>query len=800
MKLSLAWIFDHIDADWKKQDIKNLVALFNQTTAEIEDFYTLSFDMSHFFMGMQKQVSSQGIVIDVPELGEEINMPARNTAEDMIPPSVKTPCFMIKKEGNGFRWATLADFGVEKGGFVPALDVAACDMNGKWRSLFEAEDIIIEVDNKSITHRPDMWGHRGFAREIAAFLRLPLRNAKSFLKEIPVQTFEHESQPTASTPFIIKNQAPKACSRFVGCYVSSIENKPTPLLTASRLLKVGSRPINALVDLTNYVMYDWGLSLHAYDATVIDQKQIVVRMAKEGEKIHLLDDTKRELTDRDLVIADAKKPMGIAGVMGGFADSLHSSTTSIFIESATFDAGTVRRTAQRYKIRTEASARFEKTLDPNQTIEAMQRFLKLVTDIGLHAKIADEMISVGHDTKPHVIEVSHEFLERRLGMPIPEDQIINNLSRLEFAVLKSFDAHKKVFYLVTVPSFRASKDIRIKEDIVEEVVRCFGFDKIEPKLPHIMRTPFDFSPVSRMQKIKDNLARAADMTEQQNYAMFDENFITNLGLIPDVSVQLLNPVSENYRRMITSLVPGLLKNIKENHVQQDSMSFFECGRIWKKQAEKPVENKSVAGIVFKKRATVNFYDWKFIINNLFATLGFNISKITWTKAEGGIDPWYQTNQTAVVRYDNKVVGVAGNADSGILNKLDTNVPCDAFVFELDGDFLMTAPLPLPHYHGISKFQETYVDISLFVPLKLEAATLEKTIIQTSPLIKNVYLVDFFEKEGVQQLIEGVNQDVRALTFRIWLGRDEKTLEKAEIDEVWQRVSAAVSSYGVKVRM
>ncbi len=796
MKLSLAWIFDHIDANWKEQNIDNLVALFNKRTAEIEDFYRLSYDLNNFFIGIQTKNTATSITITIPELSHDIELPLRSTTIDMIPTTTTVLYFMVKKEGNSFKWATLTDFGVEKEGLIPALDVPSEALTGGWRTIFEAEDVILEVDNKSITHRPDMWGHRGFAREIAAFLHLQLHPKQRFLKELPVQTFTNESQTTASTPFNIKNQAQQACSRFAGFYISSLENKPTPLWLASRLLKVGSRPINALVDLANYVMLDWAQPLHAYDADKISEQTIIIRMAHDQEKLTLLDSTECSLTKNDLVIADTKKALCLAGVMGGLNSSLAAPTKSLFLEGATFDAGHIRRSAQRYKMRTDASARFEKTLDPNQVIDAIKRFIKLIDDNNLRTHYAQEIISVGTDAATQVIEVSHEFLERRAGCSFTEDDIIQLLSRLEFKVLKSFNVDQKVIYLITIPSFRASKDIKIKEDIVEEVVRCFGFENITPQFPTITRTPFDLSKVKRLSTIKHFCASAASMTEQQNYSMDDEQFIKKLGINPERAITIVNPVSENYMHMISSLVPGLLKNITDNHIYQDALSFFECARIWKKQKNEPVEQQAIAGIFFKKRTAVDFYQCKQHLTNLFATLGFDRHAITWHKADKQPAAWYRPYQTAILMYKQQLIGVAGKADPILLNKLDIDVPCDAFIFELDGNFLLTEQHATKMYQPISKFQENYFDVSLFVPRKLETALLEQCIQTSNPLIKSVDLIDIFEREAEPQ----ETTDVRALTFRVWLGLAEKTLEKSDIDMVRQHVVAVLEKLGARVRM
>ena len=520
-------------------------------------------------------------------------------------------------------------------------------------------------------------------------------------------------------------------------------------------------------------------------------------MAHDQETLTLLSGEEVTLTPDDLVIADGQKPLCLAGIKGGLHSSMTSSTTSVLLEAANFEASHVRKSAQRHKIRTDSSARFEKTLDSNQTVQAIQRFVHLLEASGIVAEYAQEIISLGDDVKSTVIELSHEFLERRIGLTFTPDQVINLLSPLEFHVTQSFDQEKNIIYNVTVPSFRASKDIKIKEDILEEVVRCYGFEKISSALPRITREPFDVSPIMRLRKVKYFLAHGALMAEQQNYSLYDEQYLTQLGFIPDTVVSLVNPVSENFYRMITSLVPGLLKNVQENHVQHDVLSFFEYGRIWNKAETGVNESASLSGIFFKKRLDVNFYDCKQHLANLFATVGFDPSDITWQKLDGSIQqeaPWYRPYQSAQLMYDKKVIGIAGKIEPVLLSKLDIDTTCDAFVFEIDGDFLCALNPGIPAYKPLSKFQETFFDLSLFVPLSLQAATLQKNIAGLSELVHDVNLIDFFEKN------DSVVGGVRALTFRVWLVHHERTLEKHDIDALWQQAVDAVQALGAQVRM
>ncbi len=797
MKLSIAWIFDHIDAHWQDYDINLIVSKFNQTTAEIEKFYPVNINLEDFYLAQLPTIDSLNVFI--PELQKKITMPERDHTFDLILKSATNIPFLIKKDHDKFLWAQLSDFGVEKDGLLPALNATEQDRTGTWREKFEHTDIIIEVDNKSITHRPDMWGHRGFAREIAAFLELPFLSKEKFLASKKALTFETTSEATQENPFIIDNQVPQACNKFNGLWFPTIENKPSDIFITSRLLKVGSRPINAIVDLTNYVTQDWSQPVHAYDADKITDKKVIIRMAKQDEKLLILDGTELSLTPDDMVIADNKKPMCLAGVKGGMHDSIDQHTKSILFEAANFNPKHVRLSAIRHKTRTDSSARFEKTLDPNQACESILRFIKLLEQCSINATSTNAVISVGPDAPELQINVKHDFLEKRTGLTLTSDDVTNLLSRLEFQV-ETKKENNHTTYAITVPTFRSSKDIKIKEDILEEVARLYGFNKVKLELPRIHRTPFDLSGITKSRKIRHYLAHTARMIEQQNYALYNEQSLTELNLKQPTNVTIINPVSENYSRLVYSLIPGLLKNIKENHVHQDSLNFFEFARVWNnKKKENIHEQKSIAGIFFEKRKPVDFYICKNYIEQLLITLGFDQAKISWQKIEKNTDeykPWYRSYQATRIIYTPneqtpQEIGIMGKIDPEFARTLDILPESDAFIFELDGNMLLHEKPSTKRYAPISRYQATSFDLSLLAPLTLTCKALEKELRDISPLVKQVTLIDYFEKEEWT--------DKRSLTFRILLSSNEKTLEKEEIESVRQQAINTIQSRGAELR-
>lgn len=776
MKLSLTWIFDHIDADWKSFSIKDIITKINSTTAEIENFTKLELNINEFELAQVIKVDDK-ITVKLVDSNKEIILFNRLDAKI-------NDLFLIKKENNEFRWATLHDLGSSKEGLVPDLYISEKDLkNSNWKHQFEAEDYILELDNKSITNRPDLWGHRGFAREIAAIFNLPLKPISEFIElkpKIEVKLFEKNNE----IPFDIKIENHDACKRFAMYYMPNITIKPSTLFMSMRLSKIDTRPINLIVDSTNYVMQDLSQPMHAFDANKIKSK-IGPRFAKKDEKITLLDNETVKLTEHDLVIADAEKPVALAGIMGSINSEVDNRTNSLLIESASFDAGTVRKTSTSVKKRTDASSRFEKSLDPNQNIIALERFIKLLSlnDI----KTDYSIVSLGETKPAKVIEISHDFIEKKLGTKIDSKFVIKTLEKMEFAVVVQQQEKNELKYIITVPSFRATKDITIPEDIVEEIGRFYGYDNIKFVLPAKQIKPFDLEETRRLRTIKQYLAFGAQMHEVQNYPFYDENFIKELNWQPRISTKVATPVSENWQRLVNSLIPHLLKNIQQNLLHPQKLNFFEVNNVWDTISEsKSIEKKSLAGIFFDKKNPINFYDCKTSLNSLFHSLNLDIQ---WVKAKTeNLSSWYSNYQTAELTYKDKVIGFAGMASKSFFSPISSS---DAFIFEIDADLLLKEKAPKIKFKAISKYPSVWLDISLLVPLKVTVTQITNIIESSDSKIFKAELVDHFENPNWT--------DKKSLTMRYYLGDEHKTLSKDEIDEVMGKVIENIKKIDAQIR-
>lgn len=771
MKLSLAWIFDHIIGDWKEYDIDQLVSKFNATTAEIEKVEKVYFDTGLLFIGTLQSINTDDVILFCPELDREIVLPLRPDAQP-------GNCYMVIKEKKEFTWAFLSHLGAEKDGLLPAISISKQEMAGEWKQSVEQEDFILHLDNKSITNRPDLWGHRGFAREIAAMLDLPMRAEEHFLASKPIRHYE-TSAPAASNQPIQLTIATPACKRLAGYYIEAIEQKSSLLWMAHRLCRIDARPINALVDMTNYVMYDMGQPMHAFDAQAISTKELVATMAHEGQSLELLDGEKVQLTSQDCIMSDGKTPLALAGIMGGKSSAVSAKTHSILIEAANFDAGTIRKTSARLKKRTEASARFEKSLDPMQNTQGLLRFLKLLEVAGIGYKGGDAIASVGPLVQERKIVITHDEVLRRLGVIVSAEVIERLLTSIGFGV-----QHQKNGYVIMVPSYRATKDITIKEDVIEEIGRLLGYTTFPQHLPMRAMKPFSITQLQRIRLIKNLAAYSLGMHEVYNYALYDEEFLQRLKWTPLDGIVLKNPLSAHWQTLVTSLIPHLLKNVYQNHVAHDALRFFEINRIWSLHDGKVHEQQAYAAIFYAKK-DVDFYDSKAYIQSLFHALGL---LVVWQKPTTPLAPWYSAYQTAELVCDGTVIGHAGMVAPEFLARI---VEGNAFIVELSIDFLKKQPALRREFESLPKYQTVTLDISMLVPLATSVAHIEELIIKADARIRDVQLVDYFSKDEWH--------DQRSMTMRMHIFDEDKTMTKQEIDDVWNSVTQAVSQAGVTIR-
>jgi len=770
MKLSLSWLFDHIAFSKKDIDIPQLAKLFNETTAEIDQIESVKTDLSSLYAASVKENTDFELIVSVPELSKDLALPLR---KDLLEDS----WFLLKQEGHNVRWATLADVGSSKDGLMPALMMSKEQAYGTWRESVDAEDTIITIDNKAITNRPDLWGHRGCAREVAALLKKELVPEESFLAQLPIVHYDQHAPSTGEHAYDIRIDAPP-CKRIATLAITDITYHASIPWMAFRLARVDLRPLDALVDCTNYVMADLGQPMHVFDGNALSHKKIRVRSGLHGEKLTLLDGEEITIEPSMCIISDGDTPISLAGIMGGNDSAIGQKTKALLLESGSFNASTIRLAATRLKKRTEASTRFEKSLDPNQNTTALLRYIKLLDDA--HIKYAREngIQSVGMLMQEKIVALSHELIEQKIGMKISIDSIISILKRLEFGV--EGDEQLRI----TVPPFRATKDVSIPEDIVEEIARFVGYKTIIPVLPKRTMQAYSVSSLERKRRLKHMLAYGLSLREVQTYAFYDEEFLTKLSYNPTDTLRIANPLSEHWQRLITSLVPNLLKCVVTNNAQEESLRFFEVNKVWFMEGSSQ-ETEECAGIWYEKKKEIDFYAGKALIERLMSALALPIQ---WKKPTSSLDPWYDLNQTGELWVGDRVIGRAGKVSKRFIDHL---IEGDAFIFELDAHFMHMYEPNTVAVKSPSKYPSTEQDISMLVPHRISVAELEEAILKADNRITHTHLIDSFEKADWP--------DQKSLTFRYTAEDHDTTLSKEEIENLYKKVVAALQSFGGEIR-
>lgn len=775
MKISIAWAFDHIEADYRKVDIAALITKLSQTTAEVERYHVIDTSLERFSFVTIKSMTNE-IYAYSPEWLKNITLPKRADVQE-------GGWYLIRHHENSYTWATSADLGSYKEMLLPAMHITADYQKGAWKKSFEKKDYVIEIDNKSINHRPDLWGHRGFAREIAAILDYPLKPMEQFCAPIKVITKDYHTGASTDFPYTMLVETKALVSRFAGVYIPQITYTPSLLWMATRLSRIDSRSINAIVDGTNYVMFDTSQPMHAFDADRLSQQTVIARHARNKEMLTLLDDQLIELTDKDLVIADAHRPVSLAGIMGAKESSVRSSTKALFLEAAHFDAATIRKSSQHHKLRTESSARFEKNLDPNQNIIALQRFVQLLHDGHIPFEGVLTIMSFGAVMQPLVLKVSHQDIERKLGTSIAPSFVRKTLEKLDFHVQEKQE-NNELWYTIIVPTFRATKDIAIPEDIVEEVGRFYGYGNITPQLPFHETKPSPLQSVLQQYRIKQLLAFGFSMRELYTYAFFDESFLQIIGWDPGKTVQVKDPVSANWYRLVTTLVPNMLKAVTENAPTYDQLRFFEWARCFM-QRQQIVEKKVLTGIFYEKCSAVHFYDIKTELHKLFVQIGMPVQ---WQPTQEIAYPWFDRAQTAQLEYNGESVGIAGMIDPSYMKKCAEG---SAFVFELNADLLLTYEKPIHTFHPLPKYPAIERDVSILAPLSLSVEELTRLIMGVDNHIRSAALIDMFQKKEWH--------DQRALTFRYIMRDTNKTMTKEQADVIDKKVREIITHAGAVIR-
>lgn len=785
MLISMNWINDFVDLSGL--DLEKLIHQFTLSTAEVEDIYYMGRDIENVvvarILSVENHPNSKKLHLLKVDAGDQIYdcvCGAPNVREGLTVAFAREGG---KVAGMDIVCASIA--GYESHGMCCSekeLGISA-DHSGLWEitddlplgtpvtEAYAIRDVVFEVDNKSLTNRPDLWGHYGIAREFAALTGRTLQ---------PVSRMDLTPY-AALAPIDIDIIDKELCFRYTGLKVRNITKKVSPVNMRIRLFYCGMRAINLLADLTNYLMLELGQPMHAFDCAKVDSIQ--VKRFDQPFDFETLDGAKRRIDENTLMICSKGEPVAIAGIMGGLSSEIEDDTDSLLLESANFDAVSVRKSSTRIGLRTDASMRYEKTLDPEMTDTAIEHFMQLLTEIDPGVQVISSMtdVYVRHYDK---IDLSFDkkYVDRYTGIDISNEQILNTLNALGFHASLCGET-----FTVHVPSWRATKDVTIKADIIEEITRIYGYDNFK-----ITSTKSALAPVLRTtgsnddRFTKDLLVQRYGLHEVHSYIWCDAKKYKELNIEIEDNVRVINAMTPDHVVLRRSMVPTMITYLNENKAYASEFGIFEIGRVAEGLKEDGLCNeRKHLGIAFYSR-TRSEKDVYLGLRDMMASLGMELKHrpFTFRIAEAAHN-WQHPRNTAEISLDGVCLGFITVVHPSVQSKVDKKAVIVAA--ELDMDAFSALSASVIRYDEPSKFPGIDIDLSLVVSDTQTYSALSAAWANVTPLLKSVSLIDSYSGA------------VKSITLRFTFSSMEKTLSKAEVQGHVDTIVENLGRLGVTLR-
>ncbi|MCR4923935.1 MAG: phenylalanine--tRNA ligase subunit beta [Lachnospiraceae bacterium] len=787
MFVSMNWIRDFVDLEG--EDLEELIQRFTLSTAEVEGVEYKGKDISDVVVGeilscedhpdsdhlhLLKVDAGDGVydvVCGAPNARAGIKTAFAKLGARVGEIVIK-PAKLRGQTSNGM-CCSAKELGISDD-HSGIMELSPSLENGKdLKEIFPIEDIIFEVDNKSLTNRPDLWGHYGMAREFAALVDRPL-------KELPLKEADYTGDKEVSIE--VKNS--ELCYRYTGVRIENIHENVSPMYMQIRLFYCGTRAINLLADLTNYIMLELGQPTHAFDGNKISK--IVVDTPKENIKFTTLDGNEREITPETLMIYDNETPVAIAGIMGGLDSEIVDNTNSLVLECANFDGVSVRKSAASLGLRTDASARYEKTLDPEMTMTAAKRFIKLLSDIDKNAKCVSKITDVYVKHYPQrSVAFNKAFIDRYTGIDISSERINKTLTALGFKVSQDKDEFE-----VSVPSYRATKDISMQADIVEEITRIYGYDNFEIKTTRSPIVPAKMSEKRREENlIKDLLVKAYQANEVHTRIWADPDELRDIGLSPEENVMLLQGSKEQETGILrTDMFESFLPLVYSNRNYKPSFTVFEIGRVvhGTKEDGTALEKRMLAIALYSKELKEKelYFKGVGLVNTIIDELKHK--RAEYEKAKP-LHVWQHPKNTSLIKVSDKVIGCINTLHPTTLKKIAKNgaVVC----IEMDMDKLLELASNEFEFEEPSRFPGIDYDISILIPEGVRFESIEKEIRSTgSDKLKKISVIDIYD-----------NDKIKSITIRLAFSSDERTLTGEEVQKDVDRILERLAKLNIKLK-
>lgn len=786
MFVSMNWIKEYVDLSGL--DTEELIRRFTLSTAEVEDIYFKGNDLENVVVGqivsVEKHPDSKKLHLLQVYVGDrivDIVCGAPNVRIGMVVPVAleggRVPAGEIKA-------ATIAGY-VSHGMCCAADELGISDDHAGLMEIFDdvklgtditelypIKDVIFEVDNKSLTNRPDLWGHYGIAREFAAITGRELK---------PIDVDNSAYDEGEEVPVSINSEL---VYRYSALRVKNITKTVSPVAMQIRLYYCGMRGINLLADLTNYIMLEMGQPMHAFDGTKVDS--IAVGTPDAKGKFTTLDETEREIDENTLLIYNNDEPVAIAGIMGGLDSEIVGDTNSVVLESANFDGISVRKTSSRLGLRTDASMRYEKILDPEMTVTAIRRFMKLLKEIDPDCVVASKLADKYMKKYPAVeLKFDKKYVDRYTGIDISNERIVETLTNLGFGVKLENDE-----FTVDVPTWRATKDVTIKADIIEEITRIYGYDNFK-----ITTTKSALKPV-RAEKvksedalIKDLLVDKFNLHEVHSYIWCDGKKYKKLGIEVEENCRILNIATPENGTIRNSMIPTLLTTVYENKSYAPAFGIFECGRVVDGYLENGYcnERRRLGIVLFDKTAKEKEVYFKMLNMLKFIFSSIKHDEADFAKTSELTHSYQHPKNTAVISYKGKKIGEMFTLHPMNNQKLDKNAAIVCAEIDLD-DFFAIDVCDLD-YKDPSKFPAIDYDLSLILSDSDKYADI-KTAWESMdiPVLTGVKVIDMFELAGV-----------KSITVRLSFAADDRTLAMDEIQKYIDEILANLEKMGIMLK-
>ncbi len=794
MYISINWIKDFVNLDGI--NIKELINKFTLSTAEVEGIIEYGKETKNLVVG-------QILSVENVENSNKLHKLLINIGDEKVncvcgASNVKVGLKVVfAKEGsliNGVEIKRTVLAGCESFGMCLSekelgisddhSGIMILDENTKVgqdiSEIIPINDTIFEIDNKSLTNRPDLWGHYGIAREIAAI-------TKRELKPLEVEDLEKYNDLTKLN---INIENDDLCYRYSALTIDNINKKVSSYKMKTRLTYCGLRPISLLVDMTNYIMLELGQPMHAFDKSFITS--INVKALKNNEEFTTLDGINRSLPENTLMICNDKIPVAIAGVMGGRNTQITDSTNSVFLESANFNAVSVRKTASAIALRTDASARYEKTLDPELTKIALERFVKVLRDEDEEIKVSSSFSDLYVNKYPKItIDITKEYINKKIGVEFTIDQILEILNSLEFKT--KLEENENI--TIEVPSFRATKDISQKADIIEEISRIYGYDNIIPQTSLWKVTPVRKDEIRSLEyNSKLLLAQKYGLSEVHSYVWYDTKLNNELGINVEDNIKIVNGLNRLDSTLRSNMGPTMLYAIYKNIKNYSEVGVFEVGRTFEynKKGENCNEFKvlSMAKSSCEKSDEELLLEAKSMIDSI-AKENKNITLEYVQNTKLNYNYIHPLN-SFIIKYHNIELGYIAVVNPKVKDKISKK--SNIVLFELRIDLLASIDKNSVVYKEVSKYQPVEFDLSIIVNKEKKYSEIESVIKKSSlEYLQNYDLIDVYENS------EKLNNN-KNITIRFKIGSYEKTLTKEEIEKEREKIISELNGAGMNINM